>query len=76
MVDAGLHEGELGNEGNLKVELKEGNLVVSVSYDGHQADASVSIVVDSGALLDKLKEAIPGDIDDAVIDIIKAALKA
>lgn len=63
---------ELYQEGEVKAELKDGDLVVT--YGGKGATAQVNI--DMGYLLDKLAEAIPGQIDDAVIGVIKAAIKA
>lgn len=63
---------ELYQEGEVKAELKDGDLVVS--YGGKGASAQVNI--DMGYLLDKLAEAIPGQIDDAVIAVLKSAIKA
>jgi hypothetical protein len=60
----------LWQEGEVKVELLAGDLVVS--YGGKGAKGSVAL--DMGYLLDKLAEAIPGQIDDAVLKIIKAAI--
>lgn len=63
---------ELYQEGEVKAELKDGDIVIT--YGGKGATAQVN--VDLGYLLDKLAEAIPGQIDDAVIGVIKAAVKA
>lgn len=62
---------ELYQEGEVKAELKDGDIVIT--YGGKGATAQVN--VDMGYLLDKLAEAIPGQIDDAVISVIKAAIK-
>jgi hypothetical protein len=63
---------ELYQEGELKAELDNGQIVLT--YGGKGATAVVSI--DAGYLLDKLAAAIPGSIDDAVIGVVKAAIKA
>lgn len=63
---------ELYQEGEVKAELKDGDLVIT--YGGKGATAQVN--VDMGYLLDKLAEAIPGQIDDAIIAVIKSAIKA
>ena len=66
---------ELSSESVLSLKLVEGNLELVISYDGKGVDSSLSVKVDSGYFMDKLAEAIPGDIDDAVLNIMKAALK-
>lgn len=63
---------ELYQEGEVKAELKDGQIVVT--YGGKGATAQINIEL--GYLLDKLAEAIPGQIDDAVIGVIKAAVQA
>lgn len=66
---------ELGSEVDLELSFKEGKAVIAVKYDGKGADATVSIALESGYFLDKLAEAIPGDLDDAVLDMLKGLLK-
>ena len=66
-MDADLYE-----KGELKVEILEGDLVVK--YEG--LGGSVVMTAESGYFIDKLMEAIPGEIDDAVLNIIKGALNA
>jgi len=65
-----------GKELDVNVELKEGKVKLSVAYDGAQADAGAFIVISVDELLDKLAAKIPGQIDDAVIALVKGALKA
>lgn len=62
-------------EATLDVDFKEGKLRLSVSYDGKGADAGLFVDLDPEYFLDKLKAAIPGSIDDAVIELLKNALK-
>ena len=73
-MDKVLYEGKLGSGGSIKVELKSGNPVVSVSYDTAELAGTVQMTVKSRAGLEKVKQIIPGTIDDVVIDIIIAAL--
>lgn len=65
----------LGDKGKLKLEFKEGALVLSVDYDGKMFDAGMSVKVDAESVLQALKLAVPGKIDDLVIDEIIAFLK-
>jgi len=62
---------DLFEKGELKISIKEGK--ICLLYDGLGGDVEVKIEIDY--FLDKLKEAIPGKIDDTIIDILKAALK-
>lgn len=63
-------------EAALSIKIEEGKVKSILSYDGKQADATVSIELDAGAYLDMLAEAIPGEIDDTVIALLKAAISA
>lgn len=67
---------ELGSEGSLQLDLKAGKLVLEVKYDGAGVDGSIKVEVSADYFLDKLKEKIPGQVDDTIIEILKAALKA
>ena len=71
-----LAQGNVGSELKYDVKVVSGKVMIEAKYDGVQADAALMIAIDSDLLLDKLAEKIPGKIDDAVIQIIKAALKA
>lgn len=56
------------------LELIEGKIKVSVgSAKLEGVEIGLSVSVDAGHFLDKLKVLIPGSIDDAVIDALKAA---
>lgn len=65
----------LGSEGSVSVDLSGGKLSLSAKYDSKGLDGEVKLSVDSDYFLDKLAEAIPGKLDDAVIAVLKAALK-
>ncbi len=75
-MDKDLKDIKLGSAGDLDVALKDGNLVMTLSYQTGALVAGASMTVDSGVLLDKLAALIPGVVDDAVIALIKSALKA
>lgn len=62
-------------EGNLELKVEEGKVKLSVNYDGKHADAKLEVSLEVDQYLDMLKEAIPGDIDDTVIDLLKVAMK-
>ncbi len=74
MEDKEIVEGNLGSVGKYDVEFKEGNLVVEVDASFGPGSAGLVIKVGAGAVLDAIAKAIPGQIDDAVIGLIKKAL--
>lgn len=63
---------ELLKQGELTLSIVGGDLVLSFESKG----VAASVKVESEYFIDKLAEAIPGQIDDAVLGMIKAALKA
>jgi len=75
-MDKVIVEKELGEVGDLKVEVVAGKILVSVSAAKPGAQADLKVNLDPDHFLDKLAAAIPGQIDDAVINMLKAALKA
>lgn len=70
-----IKQGEIGAEANYSLSVVDGKLKLAIKYDGKQADAELAIMLDGSAFLDKLAAAIPGKIDDMVINAIKGALK-
>lgn len=75
-MDMDLSQQELGSEGQLDLKLVGGNLVLSITHASKGANASLSISVQSDYLIDKLKGVIPGGVDDAILEVLKAALKS
>lgn len=67
---------QLGPEAKGVFKIENGRVILGVSYVGTQAsaDANVSLGIEQFAQL--LKDAIPGKIDDTVIDLLVAAMKA
>jgi hypothetical protein len=66
----------LGPEGNMDLKLEAGKLVIEIKHVHASGEVSLVAKEDAGYFLDKLAALIPGQIDDAVIAVIKAALKA
>lgn len=59
-----------------KIEKKEDlKIRLEACYDGSQADAGFFIELDSDEYLDMLKKLIPGELDDVLIEAVKAGLK-
>lgn len=68
-------EGNLGQIGHYDVEFKGGKLVAKVDA-AHPVGvtAGVHIEIGAGAVIDAIAKAIPGQIDDAILGVLKAAL--
>jgi hypothetical protein len=73
MVD--LAQGQVGPEAKYKLSLESGKLMISMDYDGVQADASLAIKLEVDMFIDQLKALIPGKIDDMIFDLLKGAMK-
>lgn len=65
--------GQLGPEAKYSVDLSDGKIKISVSYDGVDADASATVAIEAGLLIDRLAALIPGTVDDAIFAVLKAA---
>jgi len=69
-------DGKLGAVGSYDIEFKGGKLVARVSAAApFGLEAGILLSLDSDAVLDAIARAIPGSIDDAVVNVIKGALK-
>lgn len=58
---------------DLKLEFVDKKLKLSSVYDGNGIDGGAFVSLEPGVFLDKLKAAIPGPYDDAIIEALKAA---
>lgn len=67
-------KGNLGSEAKYDISFEDGQLVLSVRYDGDGIDGHLEIMLDAAHFVDMLADAIPGTVDDAVFAIIKAAV--
>ena len=56
-------------------EFKAGKIIIRLAYAGEGAGAAVELNASADYFLDKLAAAIPGQIDDQVIALIKLGLK-
>jgi hypothetical protein len=67
--------GEISPEAKYVIEFKNGELEAHVEYQGKFAGASVKVSLPAEAIIDAIKAAIPGKVDDVILDIIKNAVK-
>lgn len=67
---------ELSSESKLEVDLVGVDVVLKLSHESKGLGGSVELKVKGEYLIDKLAEKIPGEIDDQVFALIKAAMKA
>ena len=66
--------GEIGPEAKYDVKIVDGKIVMAVKYDGAEADAELLVKIEAGMFVDKLAAAIPGQIDNAILAVLKGAL--
>lgn len=66
MVDLG--SGQIGAEGSYSIKFEQGKVKMQVAYAGKGADAGMHLNLDKKYFLQQLKDAIPGGIDDFIID--------
>ena len=71
-----IYEKKIGSDGEFELEFKDGKLRLILGLDSKGVDAGVFVDLEPEYFLDKLKKAIPGELDDAIINMIKGALKA
>jgi hypothetical protein len=65
---------KVGSEGEVHIALVDKQLVISVVHASKGAEAKLSVALKAEYFLEKLKAAIPGKVDDTVIDLLSAAL--
>lgn len=74
MDEKQLAEGNLGAVGQYDIDFKEGKLCAELKASHGAVEGSMVVKLDAGAVLDAVAKAIPGQVDDAVFGLIKAAL--
>lgn len=67
-------EGKLGQVGSYSVDLVDQKVKVSMKYDGPGIDAEVAVYLEAAYFMDMLAQAIPGQVDDAILGAIKKVL--
>lgn len=74
-MDKELSSGPIGDIGKYEVAFKGGMLLVNANVSLPPGEsASVVLQVDAKKVLDALKDAIPGKLDDLAIGLLKTAL--
>jgi hypothetical protein len=63
-------------ESEVKVEIVQGRLKLSAVLDTKGVDVHAGMSVETDYFLDELAKKIPGVVDDAMIAVLKQALKA
>lgn len=74
MDDKQIVEGNIGNVGKYDVEFKGGHLVASVGANMAVGEVAVELKIGAKQVLDAIAKAIPGQIDDKVIELLEKAL--
>jgi hypothetical protein len=74
-MEQALVEGNLGTVGQYDLEFKGGKLVGTVKAAVSVGEVSMGLSIDSAAICDAIAKAIPGSVDDALLAVLKAALK-
>lgn len=65
-----------GKEADVNLVIAEGKVTLKGVYGGHGGGANVELFVSTDYLLDRLAEKLPGQVDDAIIQVIKVALRS
>lgn len=66
---------EISKELDVKVEIKEGKLFLVGNYEGKLGGAKLELFVGADQLIDTITAKIPGEIDNKLGELLKAALK-
>lgn len=75
MVEMDIAEGPIGTVGAYDVEFKGGFLVAKINAGAGPVSANAEVKIGADALLDAIARAIPGTIDDVILNLLKTALK-
>lgn len=71
-----LAQGALGPNGKYDLKFEDGKLVIEANYEMEMAGAGVNVHVGAKQVVEAIKKAIPGQIDDVILDMLLAALEA
>lgn len=69
-----LANGNIGSEAGYELKIEGKFLKVGLKYEGKMANANLGVDLKLVEVLNKIKESIPGTIDDAVINSIIAVI--
>ena len=67
-------EGPIGEIGKYHCYFSKGKLIVDANVAVSPVESVNKLSVDAGVIIDAIKNAIPGKVDDVVLDILKAEL--
>lgn len=75
-MELDIAEGKIGELGSYDVELKGGKLIAKIQAagPGGALTGEMFVAIDGKVLFAKIKEAIPGQVDDAILSVLEAAL--
>lgn len=66
---------EVSKELEVKIEVKEGKIVLIGDYEGKLGGAELKLSVSTDQLIDAITAKIPGEIDNKLGELLKSALK-
>ena len=66
---------EVSKELDVKIEVKEGKIILVGDYEGKIGGAKLELAVSTDQLIDAITAKIPGEIDNKLGELLKAALK-
>lgn len=69
-------DGKIGAEGQFDIKIEQGVVKFTAAHASKGAELGAFANVSVEYFLDKLKAAIPGPVDDVIIDVLKGAMKA
>ena len=66
---------EVSKELEVKIEIKEGKIFLIGDYEGKLGGVELKLSVNTDQLIDAITAKIPGEIDNKLGELLKAALK-
>ena len=66
---------EISKELDVKIEVKEGKIILVGDYEGKIGGAKLELSVSTDQLIDAITAKIPGEIDNKLGELLKSALK-
>lgn len=66
---------EVSKELEVKIEVKEGKIILIGDYEGKLGGVELKLSVSAEQLVDAITAKIPGEIDNKLGELLKAALK-
>lgn len=74
MESKDLAHGALGSAGEFDVKFEDGKLVASADAAVGPGSVGVVVKIDGNKVIDAIEKAIPGQLDDAVLELLRAAV--